>query len=170
MHLFCILPFPYNYATVCIKRYRKTDSIFRFISSLFLLARKRDKKLFDIREEGKIYIFIEARISIFDFEILKSSPFQFTPRRTVPHYAYRWFSHKDTSVSLCRERRSRRVVCPFLAVVAANRLLHPSRGSHYGRGLKKGAFFFPPQLVLSGSYMHVPRGQSSLKVVCLKKK
>lgn len=75
-------------------------------------------------------------------EISKSSSFN------SPRGERSLITHNDGSVirtrpSLCRGRRPRRAACPFLAVVAANRLLHPSRGSHYGRGLKKGPSFSP---------------------------
>lgn len=75
-------------------------------------------------------------------EISKSSSFN------SPRGERSLITHNDGSVirtrpSLCRGRRPRRAACPFFAVVAANRLLHPSRGSHYGRGLKKGPSFSP---------------------------
>lgn len=75
-------------------------------------------------------------------EISKSSSFN------SPRGERSLITHNDGSVirtrpSLCRRRRPRRAACPFLAVVAANRLLHPSRGSHYGRGLKKGPSVSP---------------------------
>ena len=75
-------------------------------------------------------------------EILKSSPFS-SPRVELSLITCNDGSVIRTRPSLCRGRRSRRAARPFLAVAAANRLLHPSRGSHYGRGLKKGPSFSP---------------------------